>query len=80
MVDLVILVNNNQIYNILSNKIKNMEEDKLYILTVIDKKTQKSVTDVRSSEDIKNIFEDFEIDGFKDMIDYLNNKLNEDND
>jgi len=80
MVDLVILVNNNQIYNILSNKIKNMEEDKLYILTVVDKKTQKSVTDVRSSEDIKNIFEDFEIDGFKDMIDYLNNKLNEEND
>lgn len=58
-------------------KIKIMEEDKLYILTVIDKKTQKSVTDVRSSEDIKNIFEEFEIDGFKDMIDYLNNKLNE---
>jgi|BioPla2DNA2_1021312.scaffolds.fasta_scaffold01668_19 hypothetical protein len=57
-----------------------MEEDKLYILTVVDKKTQKSVTDVRSSEDIKNIFEDFEIDGFKDMIDYLNNKLNEEND
>lgn len=57
-----------------------MEEDKLYILTVIDKKTQKSVTDVRSSEDIKNIFEEFEIDGFKDMIDYLNNKLNEEND
>lgn len=57
-----------------------MEEDKLYILTVVDKKTQKSVTDVRSSEDIKNIFEEFEIDGFKDMIDYLNNKLNEEND
>lgn len=57
-----------------------MEEDKLYILTVVDKKTQKSVTDVRSLEDIKNIFEDFEIDGFKDMIDYLNNKLNEEND
>lgn len=57
-----------------------MEEDKLYILTVVDKKTQKSITDVRSSEDIKNIFEDFEIDGFKDMIDYLNNKLNEEND
>jgi len=57
-----------------------MEEDKLYILTIVDKKTQKSVTDVRSSEDIKNIFEDFEIDGFKDMIDYLNNKLNEEND
>jgi len=57
-----------------------MEEDKLYILTVVDKKTQKSVTDVRSSEDIKNIFEDFKIDGFKDMIDYLNNKLNEEND
>lgn len=66
--------------NILSNKIKVMEEDKLYILTVVDKKTQKSVTDVRSSEDIKNIFEEFEIDGFKDMIDYLNNKLNEEND
>lgn len=64
----------------LSNKIKVMEEDKLYILTVVDKKTQKSVTDVRSSEDIKNIFEEFEIDGFKDMIDYLNNKLNEEND
>lgn len=56
-----------------------MEEDKLYILTVVDKKTQKSVTDVRSSEDMKNIFEEFEIDGFKDMIDYLNNKLNEEN-
>jgi len=57
-----------------------MEEDKLYILTIVDKKTQKSVTDVRSSEDIKNVFEEFEIDGFKDMIDYLNNKLNEEND
>lgn len=57
-----------------------MEEDKLYILTIVDKKTQKSVTDVRSSEDIKNVFEEFEIDGFKDMIDYLNNKLNEKND
>lgn len=65
--------------NILSNKKNKMEEDKLYILTVVDKKTQKSVTDVRSSEDIKNIFEEFEIDGFKDMIDYLNNKLNEEN-
>ena len=56
-----------------------MEEDKLYILTVVDKKTQKSVTDVEV-QNIKNIFEDFEIDGFKDMIDYLNNKLNEEND
>lgn len=56
-----------------------MEEDKIYILTVVDKKTQKSVTDVRSSEDIKNLYEEFEIDGFKDMIDYLNNKLNEEN-
>ena len=64
----------------LSNKIKVMEEDKLYILTVVDKKTQKSITDVRSSEDIKNLYEEFEIDGFKDMIDYLNNKLNEEND
>jgi len=63
----------------LSNKIKVMEEDKLYILTVVDKKTQKSITDVRSSEDIKNLYEEFEIDGFKDMIDYLNNKLNEEN-
>lgn len=54
-----------------------MEEDRVYILTIFDKKTEKVVTDVRSSEDIKNIFEEFEIDGFKDMINYLNNKLNE---
>ena len=63
--------------NILSNKINIMEEDRVYILTIFDKKTEKVVTDVRSSEDIKNIFEEFEIDGFKDMINYLNNKLNE---
>ena len=51
-----------------------MEEDKLYILTVVDKKTQKSVTDVRSSEDIKNIFKDYnftKINGSVDGIKYL---------
>lgn len=54
-----------------------MKKDRTYILSVFDKITQKIVTDVRDTNDFELLETEFEIDGIKDMFDYLNHKLDD---
>lgn len=54
-----------------------MKKNRTYILTVFDAETQEVVTDIRTSEDLEKLWGDFEIDGVKEMVEILNNRLDE---